>query len=47
MTTYGLLVFDGAQEPDFTGPWAVFTVFVARRYIQYEPRRQYLADQSC
>jgi transcriptional regulator GlxA family with amidase domain len=25
MTTYGLLVFDGAEELDFTGPWEVFT----------------------
>jgi transcriptional regulator GlxA family with amidase domain len=26
MTTYGLLIFDGAEELDFTGPWEVFTV---------------------
>ncbi|GAA5066886.1 transcriptional regulator GlxA family with amidase domain [Thermocatellispora tengchongensis] len=26
MTTYGLLLFDGAEELDFTGPWEVFTV---------------------
>lgn len=26
MTTYGLLVFDGAEELDFAGPWEVFTV---------------------
>lgn len=26
MTTYGLLVFEGAEELDFTGPWEVFTV---------------------
>jgi transcriptional regulator GlxA family with amidase domain len=25
MTTYGLLIFDGAEELDFTGPWEVFT----------------------
>lgn len=25
MTTYGLLVFDGAEELDFIGPWEVFT----------------------
>jgi transcriptional regulator GlxA family with amidase domain len=25
MTTYGVLVFDGAEELDFTGPWEVFT----------------------
>jgi len=25
MTTYGLLVFDGAEELDFVGPWEVFT----------------------
>ena len=26
MTTYGLLIFPGAEELDFTGPWEVFTV---------------------
>jgi transcriptional regulator GlxA family with amidase domain len=25
MTSYGLLVFDGAEELDFAGPWEVFT----------------------
>ncbi len=25
MTSYGLLVFDGAEELDFVGPWEVFT----------------------
>jgi len=25
MTTYGLLIFDGAGELDFVGPWEVFT----------------------
>lgn len=25
MTVYGLLIFDGAEELDFTGPWEVFT----------------------
>jgi transcriptional regulator GlxA family with amidase domain len=25
VTTYGLLVFDGAEELDFVGPWEVFT----------------------
>jgi len=25
VTTYGLLIFDGAEELDFTGPWEVFT----------------------
>ena len=25
MTTYGLLIFDGAEELDFIGPWEVFT----------------------
>lgn len=25
MTTFGLLVFDGAEELDFCGPWEVFT----------------------
>jgi transcriptional regulator GlxA family with amidase domain len=26
MTTYGLLIFDQAEELDFVGPWEVFTV---------------------
>jgi len=26
VTTYGLLIFDGAEELDFVGPWEVFTV---------------------
>ena len=26
MTTYGIIVFDGAEELDFAGPWEVFTV---------------------
>ncbi|HEY8482597.1 MAG TPA: DJ-1/PfpI family protein [Spirillospora sp.] len=26
MTTYGVLVFEGAEELDFVGPWEVFTV---------------------
>lgn len=25
MTTYGLLIFDGAEELDFVGPWEVFS----------------------
>ncbi len=25
MTTFGLLIFDGAEELDFIGPWEVFT----------------------
>ncbi len=25
MTTYGLLIFEGAEELDFGGPWEVFT----------------------
>jgi putative intracellular protease/amidase len=25
VTTYGLLIFDGAEELDFVGPWEVFT----------------------
>ncbi|MQY05789.1 DJ-1/PfpI family protein [Actinomadura macrotermitis] len=25
MTTYGLLIFDGAEELDYAGPWEVFT----------------------
>src|SRR5262249_60153884 len=24
-TTFGLLIFDGAEELDFVGPWEVFT----------------------
>jgi transcriptional regulator GlxA family with amidase domain len=31
MTTYGLLIFDGAEELDFTGPWEVFTVSASLR----------------
>ncbi|HXZ65621.1 MAG TPA: DJ-1/PfpI family protein [Streptosporangiaceae bacterium] len=31
MTTYGLLVFDGAEELDFVGPWEVFTTSRAMR----------------
>ncbi|MBO0770471.1 MAG: DJ-1/PfpI family protein [Actinobacteria bacterium] len=26
MTSYGLLIFDGAEELDFAGPWEVFTM---------------------
>ena len=26
MTTYGVVVFEGAEELDFVGPWEVFTV---------------------
>jgi transcriptional regulator GlxA family with amidase domain len=26
MTSYGLLIFDGAEELDFVGPWEVFSV---------------------
>jgi transcriptional regulator GlxA family with amidase domain len=26
MTTYGLLIFEGAEELDFAGPWEVFTM---------------------
>ena len=26
MTTYGIVLFDGAEELDFAGPWEVFTV---------------------
>ncbi|HUB42953.1 MAG TPA: DJ-1/PfpI family protein [Streptosporangiaceae bacterium] len=31
MTTYGIVVFDGAEELDFAGPWEVFTVSKALR----------------
>jgi transcriptional regulator GlxA family with amidase domain len=31
MTTYGLLVFDDAEELDFVGPWEVFTASAAQR----------------
>ncbi|TDC27431.1 DJ-1/PfpI family protein [Streptomyces sp. 8K308] len=31
MTTYGLLIFHGAEELDFIGPWEVFTVSSALR----------------
>jgi hypothetical protein len=39
MTTYGLLIFDGAEELDVAGPWDV------RRSIQYEPAPPYLAHE--
>jgi transcriptional regulator GlxA family with amidase domain len=31
MTSYGLLIFDGAEELDFAGPWEVFTTSAALR----------------
>ncbi|WP_433244273.1 DJ-1/PfpI family protein [Actinomadura nitritigenes] len=31
MTTYGLLVFEDAEELDFVGPWEVFTASAAQR----------------
>jgi transcriptional regulator GlxA family with amidase domain len=31
MTRYGLLIFDGAEELDFVGPWEVFTMSAAIR----------------
>jgi transcriptional regulator GlxA family with amidase domain len=31
MTTYGLLIYEGAEELDFTGPWEVFTISAATR----------------
>ncbi|GAA2213615.1 DJ-1/PfpI family protein [Nonomuraea monospora] len=31
MTTYGLLIFDDAEELDFAGPWEVFTLSAALR----------------
>jgi transcriptional regulator GlxA family with amidase domain len=31
MTTYGLLIFDGAEELDFAGPWEVFTASAMAR----------------
>lgn len=31
MTTYGLLIFDGAEELDFLGPWEVFTTSAMER----------------
>jgi transcriptional regulator GlxA family with amidase domain len=31
MTTYGLLIFDGAEELDFVGPWEVFTTSAMAR----------------
>ncbi|TYB61810.1 DJ-1/PfpI family protein [Nonomuraea sp. PA05] len=31
MTTYGLLIFDDAEELDFAGPWEVFTMSAALR----------------
>jgi transcriptional regulator GlxA family with amidase domain len=31
MTTYGLLIYTGAEELDFVGPWEVFTMSAADR----------------
>ncbi|MCF6471098.1 DJ-1/PfpI family protein [Nonomuraea sp. MG754425] len=31
MTTYGLLIFEDAEELDFAGPWEVFTLSAALR----------------
>ena len=31
MTRYGLLIFDGAEELDFAGPWEVFTASAMHR----------------
>jgi transcriptional regulator GlxA family with amidase domain len=31
VTTYGLLIFDGAEELDFVGPWEVFTASAMMR----------------
>ncbi|MFI0369956.1 DJ-1/PfpI family protein [Actinomadura sp. 1N219] len=31
MTTYGILIFDGAEELDIVGPWEVFTFSSRRR----------------
>ncbi|QIS12569.1 DJ-1/PfpI family protein [Nocardia arthritidis] len=31
MTTYGLLIFDNAEELDIVGPWEVFTASAAQR----------------
>ncbi|MGW0659908.1 DJ-1/PfpI family protein [Streptodolium elevatio] len=39
MTTYGLLLFEGAEELDFVGPWEVFTVSAMLRASQ-EPATQ-------
>jgi transcriptional regulator GlxA family with amidase domain len=33
MTTYGLLIFDGAEELDFAGPWEVFTTSKMLRQV--------------
>ena len=45
MTTFGLLIFDGAEELDFVGPWEVFT---ASAMLQAEFRcgRRHLHDHS-
>jgi transcriptional regulator GlxA family with amidase domain len=41
MTTIGLLIFDGAEELDFVGPWEVFTMAAqgARRHPRRHDRR--------
>ena len=41
MTSYGLLIFDGADELDFTGPWEVFAVSIDTA----QPRRHRVADR--
>src|SRR5215469_237361 len=42
--TIGILLFDGAEEMDFTGPWEVFTAAVSgmpsHRVITIAERRQ-------
>ena len=37
MTTYGLLIFDGAEELDFVGPWEVFTASAMLRRVRAAP----------
>lgn len=44
MTTYGVLVFDGAEELDFAGPWEVFTVSAMIR--ERDDRAVLIAEQD-
>ncbi|GAB2698893.1 DJ-1/PfpI family protein [Kitasatospora kifunensis] len=46
MTTYGLLLFEGAEELDFAGPWEVFTVSAKlRAENQYADQAVLIAER--
>ena len=47
MTTIGILVFDGAEELDFVGPWEVFTASsMLREHAGEEPDRVVLVAED-